>query len=82
MEQGLLQDPRIRSLLAEKFVEVWLHTDGKVKGDSFRKLQIEYVGSNALPYWAIVDPGESLKLLRKQEYTDDTEVFLRFLRGD
>ena len=81
MEQGLLQDKTIRALLAEKFVEVWLHTDGKVLGAEFRKLQFERLGTNALPYWMIVDPPTG-EVLRRQEYTDDRAVFLSFLRGD
>ena len=81
MERGPLQDKRIRSLLAEKFVEVWLHTDGKVHGPKFRELQLGFLGNNALPYWVIVDP-ETLEVLRTREYTDVPEEFLDFLDGD
>jgi hypothetical protein len=81
MERGPLQDPRIRSLLAEKFVELWLHTDGKVKGAEFLALEQRYLGINASPYWMIVDP-QNLELQRQQQYTMDPEEFLAFLRGE
>jgi hypothetical protein len=82
MEGGPLQDARVKKLIEEDYVELWLHFDHDTLGEKHRALQKDrFVGFLSSPYWAIVDPTTE-QTIRKQDFTLDVEEFLRFLRGE
>jgi hypothetical protein len=80
MEDGLLQNPKIKEALKEVQV-LWLHTDHITRGPEYRKLEVDLVGFYSSPFWVIVDP-QTGKPLRNQAYTDVVATFLKFLRGE
>ncbi|MEO6597832.1 MAG: hypothetical protein ABIP94_24055, partial [Planctomycetota bacterium] len=78
MEGVTFRDPAVAAQLKERFVESRLHMDGDEvvpagKMEKHRDLQDELIGSQAMPYYAILDPKTDEFLFRAHLRGGDPE---------
>ena len=66
MEYGVFLREPVKPVLSEFFVEARLHTDGDVNALQISDLQTEYVGSESLPNYVVIDP-KTLKAYGRYE---------------
>jgi hypothetical protein len=86
MEESVFPRPAVKSEL-ERFVRVELHLDAQeppelvARSERYAELQQRKFGTNAMPYYAIVEPdGETVVATFDEGYTTDIEKFVEFLR--
>jgi len=56
MEKDILPSPAVAGVLAERFVEARLHTDGTEHIERILEVQSHLTGSLAMPYYLVIDP--------------------------
>lgn len=79
MEANLFPDKEVRGLL-EQFVRVQLYTDGRGEvHERNRNFQETRFGTVALPFYAIMTPGDE-EITHFPGMTRDQSVFVRFLK--
>ena len=79
MEANIFPDKEVRGLL-EQFIRVQLYTDGRgAVYDRNRNFQETRFGTVALPFYAIMTPGDE-EIAHFAGMTRDQSVFVRFLK--
>ena len=78
MEQNILNQPEVLSVLKKDFLLVRLYTDGGPRAEENQKLELDRFQTLALPFYVTLDANGQI-LTQHTGITLNSEQFLRFL---